>query len=150
MKYIVQSGERKSKRLRVTSTKASIEETLLSSQMGGPSQPLLSPERGEVLSSNSSDDERNLVSFAAIMNAAEDAATEFEGDRRCLNHWLGPSFSDDSLDTEYSFATELSNASSNPQFEEDCECTRGSRVYTQEVIVFTKSTDEDKEVDILD
>ena len=118
--------------------------------MGGPSQPQPSLERGEDLSSDSNDDERNLVSFAAIMNATEDAATEFEGDMRCLNRWPGPSVSDDSSDTEYSSATELSNASSSSQFEEDCECTRGSRVYTQEVIVFTKSTDEDEEVDILD
>ena len=90
------------------------------------------------------------MSFVAIMNATKDGATEFEGDRRCLNRWPGPSFSDDSLETEYSSATELSNASSSLQFEEDCECTGGSRVYTQEVIVFTKSADEDEEVDILD
>ena len=90
------------------------------------------------------------MSFAAIMNAAEDVATEFEGERRCLNRWPRPSFSDDSSDMEYSSATELSNASSSPQFEEDCDCTGGSRVYTQEVIMFTKNSDEDEEVDILD
>ena len=152
LKYILQSGERKSKRSRVASTdrEASIEKTLPPSQMGGPSQPQPSPERGEDFSSDSSDDERNLVSFAAIMNAAEDAATEFERDRRCLNRWPGPSFSDDSSDTEYSSATELSNASSSPQFEEDCECTGASRVYAWEVIVFTKGANENEEVDILD
>ena len=90
------------------------------------------------------------MSFVAIMNVAENTTTEFEGDTRCLNHWLGPSFSNDSSDTEYSSAIELSNASSSPQFEEDCKCTGSSRVYTQEVIVFTKSADEDEEVDILD
>ena len=133
-----------------TDREASIEETLPPSQMDGPSQPLPSPERGEDLSSDSSDDERNLVSFTAIMNAAEDAATEFEEDMRCLNRWPGPLFSGDSSDMEYSSATELSNASSSPQFEEDCEYTGGSRIYTQEVIMFTKSADEDEEVDILD
>ena len=51
---------------------ASIQETSTPSQMGGPSQPQHLPERGLDLSSDSSDDERNLVSFAAIMNAAED------------------------------------------------------------------------------
>ena len=118
--------------------------------MGGPSQLQPWPKLGQDLSSDSSDDERNLVSFAAIMNAADDAAIEFEGERRCLNRWPRPSFSDDSCDTEYSFATELSNASSSPQFEEDCDCTKGSRDYTQEVILFTKNSDEDEEVDILD
>ena len=87
------------------------------------------------------------MSFAAIMNAVEDAATEFEGDMRCLNRWPRPSFSDDNSDTEYSSATELSNASSSPQFEEDYDCTRGSRFYTQEVILFIKNSDEDEEVD---
>ena len=90
------------------------------------------------------------MSFEAIMNAAEDATTEFEEGRRCLNCLPRPWFSDDNSDTEYSSATELSNASSSPQFEEDCECTGSSRIYTQEVIVFTKSADEDEEVDILD
>ena len=119
--------------------------------MGRPSQPQPFPERGQDLSSNSSDDERNLVSFAAIMNAAHDGATGFEGDNQYLNRWPGPLFSDDSSDTEYSSATELSNASSSSQFEEDWECTgSSSRVYTLEIIVFTKNTNEDEEVDILD
>ena len=152
LNYIVQGGERKGKPPRVTSRdkEASIEETLPPLQMGGPSQPQPWPELGQDLSSDSNDDERNLVSFAAIMNAAEDATTKFEEDMRCLNRWPGPLFSDDNSDIEYSSATELSNASSSPQFEEDCECTGGSRVYTQEVIVFTKNSDEDEEVDILD
>ena len=152
LNYIVQGGERKGKCSRVTSRdrEASVEETLPPSQMGRPSQPQPWPELGHDLSSDSSDDERNLVSFTAIMNAVEDAATEFEGDRRCLNRWPGPLFSEDSSDMEYSSATELSNASSSPQFEEDCECTGGSRVYTQEVIVFTKNADEFEEVNILD
>ena len=42
------------------------------SQMGGHSEPQHLPERGLDLSSDSSDDERNLVSFVAIMNAVED------------------------------------------------------------------------------
>ena len=152
MKCIVQSGERKGKCPRVTSTnrEASIEETLPPLQMGRPSQPQPLPEHGQDLSSDSNNDERNLVSFAAIMNAAQDGATGFEGDKRYLNRWLGLLFSDDTSDTEYSFATELSNASSSLQFEEDCECIGSSRVYTLEVIVFTKNADEDEEVDILE
>ena len=89
------------------------------------------------------------MNFAGIMNAAEDAATQFEGDMHSLNRWPGPSFSDESSDTEYSSATELLNGSSSPQFKKDCKSTRGSRVYTQEVIVFTVNSDEDEEVDIL-
>ena len=98
--------------------------------MGGPFQPQLWPELGQNLFSDSNDDERNLVSFAAIMNAAKDVATKFEGDRHCLKRWSRPLFSDDSSDMEYSSTTELSNASSSPQFEEGCDCTGGSRVYT--------------------
>ena len=89
------------------------------------------------------------MSFANIMNVAEDAATQFERDRRSLNRWPGPLFSDESSDTEYSSASELSNGSSSPQFKEDCESTGSSRVYTQEVVIFTANSNEDKEVDIL-
>ena len=82
LKCVVQSGERKGKRPRVTSPDraASIEETLPPSQMDGPSQLQPLPEHGLDLSSDSSDDERNLVSFAAIMNVVDDGATGFEGD----------------------------------------------------------------------
>ena len=127
-----------------------MEKTLSPSQMGGPSQPQPLLESGQDLSSDSSDDERNLVSFAAIMNATHDGATGFEGDNRYLNRWLGLLFSDDSSDMEYSSTTELSNASSSPQFEEDWECTGSSRVYTLEIIVFTKNANEDEYIDILD
>ena len=68
------------------------------------------------------------MSFVDIMNAAEDAATEFEGDRPSLNWWPGPWFSDESSETEYSFATELCNGTSNLQFEEDCESCGSTRV----------------------
>ena len=119
--------------------------------MGGPSQPQPLPKHGLDLSSDSSDDERNLVSFAAIMNAAEDGGTRFQWDNRYLNCFSGPLFSDDSSDTEYSFATELSNANSSLQFEEDWECNGSSiRVCTVEIIVFTKDANEDEIVDILD
>ena len=89
------------------------------------------------------------MSFVDIINAAEDATTQFEGDRHSLNRWPGPLFLDESSDIEYSSATELSNGTSSPQFEEDCESTGSTRVYTQEVIVFTTNLDEDEEVDIL-
>ena len=153
LKSILQSGERKGKRPRVSSPyrAASTEETLPPNWVGGPSQPQPLPEHGQDLSSDSSDEERSWVSFAAIMNAAVDGPTGFEGDHRYLNRWPGPFFSDDSSDTEYSSATKLSNASSSPQFEEDWECTKSSsRVCTLEIIVFTKDANEDEVVDILD
>ena len=91
------------------------------------------------------------MSFAAIMDAAVDGPTGFEGDHQYLNRWPRPFFSDDSSDTEYSSATELSNASSSPQFEEDWECTESSsRVCTLEIIMFTKDGNEVEVVDILD
>ena len=108
----------------------SIDQTLPALQMGGPSQPQQWPQLGQDLSTDSSDDERNLVSFVDIMNAAEDVATQFEGDRRSLNRWSGPWFSDESSEMEYSSATELSNGTSSPQFEEDYESNGSTRVYT--------------------
>ena len=89
------------------------------------------------------------MSFADIMNATEDPANQFEGDKHSLNRWPGPAFLDESSDTEYSSAIELSNGSSSPQFKEDCKSTGNSRVFIQEVIVFTANSDEDEEVDIL-
>ena len=89
------------------------------------------------------------MSFVDIMNAAEDAAIQFEGDRHSLNWWPGPWFLDESTETEYSSATELSNDTSSPQFEEDCESSRSTRVYTRDVIILTKTSDEDEEVDII-
>ena len=119
--------------------------------MGGPSQPQYLPERGLDLSSDSSDDERNLVSFATIMNAAEDGGTRSQYYTRYFNLLPGQFFSDDSSDMEYSSATKLSNASSNPQFEEDGECSgSSSRDCTVDVIVFTKDANEDEVVDILE
>ena len=119
--------------------------------MGGPSQPQHLPDRGLDLSSDSSDDERNLVSFATIMNAAEDGGIRSQYYTRYLNLLLGQFFSDDSSDTEYSSATELSNASSSPQFEEDVECSGcSSRDSTVDFIVFTKDANEDKVVEILE
>ena len=119
--------------------------------MGGPSQPQHLPERGLDLSSDSSDDEQNLVSFAAIMNAAEDRGFRSQYYTRYLNLLPGQFFPDDSSDTEYSSATELSNARSSPQFEEDRECCgSSSRDCTVDVIVFTKDANEDEVVEILD
>ena len=152
-KCIVQSGKRKGKRPRVTSPDrpASIQDTSTPSQMGGPSQPQHLPERGLDLSSDSSDDEQNLVSFAAIMNAAEDGGIRSQYYTRYLNLLPGQFFPDDSSDMEYSSATKLSNASSSPQFEEDGECSgSSSRDCTVDVIVFTKDANEDEVVEILE
>ena len=119
--------------------------------MGGPSQPQHLPERGLDLSSDSSDDEQNLVSCAAIMNAAEDGVIRSQYYTRYLNLLPGQFFPDDSSDTEYSFATKLSNASSSHQFEEDGECSgSSSRDCIVDVIVFTKDANEDEVVEILE
>ena len=85
--YFVQGGQRKEKRMRVTSPnrEAFVDQTLPPLQMGGPSQPQQWPQLGQDLSTDSSDDERNLVSFADIMNAAEDAMTQIKGGRISLN-----------------------------------------------------------------
>ena len=91
------------------------------------------------------------MSFAAIMNAAEDGGTRFQYYSRYFNRLPGPMFSDDSLDMEYSSATKISNASSSPQFEEDGECSgSSSRVFIVEIIVFTKDVIEDEVVEIID
>ena len=90
-----------------------------------------------------------MVSFVDIMNVAEDAGSEFEGGRSSLKRWPGLWFSDESSDTEYSSATEVSNGTSSPQFEEDCESCGSIRVYTREIIVLTKTSDEDEDVDII-
>ena len=89
------------------------------------------------------------MSFADIMNAVEDAANDFEGDRFNCNRWPGPWFSAESANTEYSSAIELSNGSSFPPFEEICESIGSIRVYTEEVIVFSTNSDEDDDVNIL-
>ena len=90
------------------------------------------------------------MSFVDIMNAAEDAASHFEGDRHSGNFWPGPWFSDESSETEYSSATELSNATSSPQFEEDCDSSGSTRVYTREVILLRENSNEGDKVDIID
>ena len=74
--FIFQGEERQGKRVRVTSPnrEESIDETLPALHMDGPSQPHQWPQLGQDQSTNSSNDERNLVSFVDIMNAAEDAA----------------------------------------------------------------------------
>ena len=67
--------------MRVTSPnrEASDDQTLPPLQMGGPSQPQQWSQLGQDLSTESNDDERNLVSFANIMNVVEDVVTQFEG-----------------------------------------------------------------------
>ena len=90
------------------------------------------------------------MSFVDIMNAAEDATSQFEGNRHSGNWWPGPWFSDESFETEYSSATELSNTTSSPQFEEDCDSSGSTTVYTREVILLTENSDEDDEVNIIE
>ena len=89
------------------------------------------------------------MSFADIMNAPEDAANDFEGDKLSWNRWPRWRFLAESSDTEYSSAIELSNGRSSPPFEEVCESIGSGRVYTEEVIVFSANFDEDDDVDIL-
>ena len=68
-----------------SSKEKSFDQTLPALDMSGPSQTHQRPQLGEDMSTASSDDERILVSFVDIMNAAEDAVSQFEGDRRSLN-----------------------------------------------------------------
>ena len=89
------------------------------------------------------------MSFANIINAPDNAVTQFERGWISWNRWAGPLFLDESSDMEYSSATKLSISTSSPQLEDDYHSTGSSRIYTQEVIVFTKNLDEDEEVDIL-
>ena len=67
-------------------------QTLPALDMGGPSQAQQRPTVGEEQSTASTDDEKILVSFVDIMNAAEDAASQFEGERHSENWWPGPWF----------------------------------------------------------
>ena len=149
---IVQAGQRHGKRVRMTSPnkEESIDETLPALHIGGPSQPHERLHLHQNNNTDSSDDERNLVSFVDIMNAVKDAASQFEGDRHSLNWWPGPWFSDESSETEYSSATKISNGTSSPQFGEDCESSGSTIVYTREVILLTENSDEDDEVDIIE
>ena len=113
----IQGEERQGKRVRVNSPyrEESIDEVFPTMHMGGPSQPHRWPEPRQEQSTDSTDDERNLVSFVDIMNAATDVGSEFEGGRHSLNRWSGLWFSDESSETEYSSATEVSNATSSSQ-----------------------------------
>ena len=129
--------------------RASDEPTLPPLLMGGPSQPQQWSQPWQDLSTDSSDDERNLVSFANIMNTAEDAVSQFQGGWISWNCWAGPLFSDESSDTEYTSATKLSISASSPLVEDDCVSTGSSRIFTQELIVFTKDLDEDEEIDVV-
>ena len=146
-----QGGQRKGKRVRVTSPhrEASNDPTSLPLLMGSSSQPQKWSQPWQDLSTDSSDDERNLVSFAHIMNAAEEAESQFQGAWISSNRWAGPLFSDDSSDTEYTSATELSISASSPLHEDDCVSSGSSKVLKQELIVFTKDSDEDEEIDVV-
>ena len=73
-----------------SSREDSFDQTLPALDMGRPSHAQQRPTVGEEQSTASIDDERILVSFVDIMNAAEDAASQFEGDRHSGNWWPGP------------------------------------------------------------
>ena len=137
--------------MRVTSPyrEESMDEAFPMLQIGETSQPHQWPQPGQKQSTDSTDDKKKMVNFVDIMNAAEDAGSEFEGGRSSLKRWPGLWFSDESSNTEYSSATEVSNGTSSPQFEEDCESCGSIRVYTREIIVLTKTLDEDEDVDII-
>ena len=109
---------------------ASNDPTLPLLLMGGPSQPQQYSQPRQDLSTDSSDDERNLVSLANIMNAAEDAVSQSQGGWISWNRWAGPLFSNESSDTEYTSATELSISASSPLLEDDCISTGSTRVFT--------------------
>ena len=147
----VQVGQRKGKRVRVTSfhREAFNDPTSPPLLMAGPSQPQQWSQPRQDLSTDSSDDERNLVSFANIMNAAEEAESQFQRGGISWNRWAGTLFSDDSSDTEYTSAMELSISASSPLLVDDCCSTGSSTVLTQELIVFTKDLDEDEEIDVI-
>ena len=126
---------------------ASDDPTLPPLLMGGPSQPQQWSQPRQDLFIDSSNDERNLVSFVNIMNAAKDAVSQFQGGWISWNHWARPLFSNESSDMEYSLTTELSISAFSPLVEDDCYSIESSRVFTQELIVFTKDLDEDEEID---
>ena len=148
----LQVGRTRGKRPRITSgdQESSIEVTPIVVHTAGPSSPKKWPQPGVPLSSDSSDDERNLVSFADIMDAAERAVDDFEGDRLSWNRGLGPWFSLFSSETEYSSAKELSNSSSSPPFEAICDCYHNGKVYSREVIILSSDSDEEEDVQIIE
>jgi len=119
-------------------------------EIGGPSERKTWPQPGVPLSSDSSDDEEKLVSFADIMDATERAVDAFEGDklsqaRGRLPWWLSP----ESSATEYSSAVQLSNNSSSPQDEEVCDCAASGTKSCHEVIILSSDSDEDDDVEII-
>ena len=89
------------------------------------------------------------MSFANIMNAVEDVVSQFQGGWISWNRWVGPLFSDESSNMEYSSATKLSISASSPTFENDFYSTGTSTVFIQEFIVFTKDLNEDEEIDVV-
>ena len=147
----VQGEVRQGKRVRVRSPgrEESVDDTFPMLHLGGPSQQDRWPQPRQEHSADSTDEERNLVSYVDIMNKAEDAGSHFQGDESSLNLWLRQWFSDESSETEYFSATEVSNSASSPQFEDDCESCESKRVYTWEIILLTETSDENEDVDII-
>ena len=147
----VQGEERQGKRVRVSSPgrEECSDDTFPALHLDGPSQPHQWPQPRQEHSGDSTDDERNLVSYVDIMNAAEDAGSHFERDESSLNRWPMPWFSDESSETEYSSTNEVSNSISSPLSEEDCESCDSIRVYTREIILLTETSDENEDVDII-
>ena len=136
-------------RVRSPGREESIDDTFPTLHLGRPSQQDRWSQPGQEHSVDSTDEERNLVSYQDIMNEAEDAGSHFQGDESSLNLWPRQWFLDESSETEYSSATEVSNSTSSPQFEDDCESCESIRVYTWEIILLTKTSDENEDVDII-
>ena len=137
----VQGEVRQGKRVRVRSLgkEESVDDTFPTLHLGRPSQQDQWSQPRQEHSADSTAEERNLVSYVDIMNEAEDAGSHFQGDESSLNMWPGQWFSDESSETEYSSATEVSNSTSSPQFEDDCESCESIRIYTQEIILLTET-----------
>ena len=75
----VQGEERQGKRVRVRSPgrEESVDDTFTTLHLGGPSQQDRWPQPGQEHSIDSTDEERNLVSYQDIVNEAEDARSHF-------------------------------------------------------------------------
>ena len=147
----VQGEVRQGKRVRVKSPgrEESVDDTLPTLHLGRLFQKDRWAQPRQEHSADSTDEERNLVSYVDIMNEAEDAGSHFQGDESSSNLWPGQWFSEESSATEYSSATEVSNSTSSPQFEDDCESCESIRVYTREIILLTETSDENEDVDII-
>ena len=101
-------------RVRSPGREESVDDTFPTLHLGGPSEQDRWPQLRQQHSADSTNEERNLVSYVDIMNEAEDVGSPFQGDESRFNLWLGKWFSNESSEMEYSFVTEVSNSTSSP------------------------------------